>query len=356
MKMKNRFLFTMLPILFSLVLFCPSISYSDEVESRRGVGYYYDSNTGTVLPKYDDLSPQEVMEYLGRKNGGGSSNSGTIPGATGILALTPEEIAELPPRDVAMMSDSDFESLTEGQRGALTERQLAERAVAVEVRGLSYSKFGEIALENIGYLSNEQIATIPSSWWFDQISPESRAMMSKEQVQALNTKKSGIRGLTSEQCGYLTVEQVRGVKGSDLQYVPKSKFSYVTPEQISEIPSSWYFDQIPPENRAVMNKEQVQALNTKKSGIRGLTSEQCEYLSAEQVRGVKGSHLQYVPESKFSHVTPEQISEIPSSWYFGQISKENRNSMNKEQILAISDEIFPSIRKKLTPEQQSWRK
>jgi hypothetical protein len=80
MKRTRLHLFIYL-IVSAILIIAGSCAFAAATD-RKITGYYYDPNSGKVLPKYDDLTPGEVVHYLGLKQCTVQKSDYSSPGLT----------------------------------------------------------------------------------------------------------------------------------------------------------------------------------------------------------------------------------------------------------------------------------
>ncbi len=223
----------------------------------------------------------------------------------------------------------------DGSTDTLVFEMAADPEEVEWIQSLSYNDFDELSADQVVHLTPEQIATIPSSWWFSQISEDARAELTSEQIQAIDTSSISIKYLADDQVGELTTDQVQQLGYSDFRYLQPSQVSDLTAEQISTISSSWWFSQMSDDARAELTSEQIQALDTSSVSIKYLADDQVGELTTDQVQQLGYSDFRYLQPSQVSDLTAEQISTISSSWWFSQMSDDARAELTSEQVQAI---------------------
>ncbi|MDD5668751.1 MAG: hypothetical protein PHE58_01795 [Candidatus Omnitrophica bacterium] len=271
-----------------------------ELEKRDVTGYYYDPASGKVLQKLDNLTPSEVEDYFWRK----------------------DHIKEIN-----------------------------------VVRGLTYKQFNTVKSEYLKFLSPKQISSIPDAKGFTKyLTVDQRAQLTAEQVQALNVQKISIGYLTDAQRMYLSKTQVQKIGYIDFPYLPVSKITDLSSQQIGSIPDSKAFKKLTIEQRSALTQNQVQALNTAKISIVNLPVAQREYLTTAQVQTLGGySEFKNLPVSKIQDLTPKQVSSIPNKTEFNKISTAQVQAFTQEQVLAIRASYYNQVKKRLSVQQLAWR-
>ena len=248
-------------------------------------------------------------------------------------------VAQMPwarPDQIAMLSPEQFATLSDGYLAALTEAQWAEKAIADNVRTLRYSSFRTVDPNAIKYLTAAQIASIPDSYEFSRWSAEQRAGLWYRQVQALNTNKTGISLLTEDQRQFLTTAQVQSITYSQFRYVPVNRVAELTLAQIAAIPDSYEFSRWSDDQRYALTAEQVQGLNTNKTGISLISETQRAFLTTGQVQSITYSQYRYLPVDRVQELTTTQIAAIPDSYEFSRLSDEQRHALTDAQVQSLN--------------------
>ncbi len=220
---------------------------------------------------------------------------------------------------------------------------------------LNYPQFAELSPAEIGFLTPEQLSTIPSQSRFSQIPEASRAALTGDQVRGLNLQPEGmISGLNEQQILQLSDAQVREIGGGSYGYLdyaqlPPSKITLLTPQQLAKIPSQTSFLRMSAASRAALTGDQVRGLNFQLPGmISGLTDQQMLQLSDAQVReigvGTYG-YLDYaqLPPSKIKLLTTQQLAKIPSQTSFLRMSAASRAELTGEQVRGLNFQLAGMI-------------
>jgi len=303
MKKTGCFILILVPafcIFLSENLLYHACAQQYELEKRAVTGYYYDPVSGKILQKLDNLTPSEVEDYFWRK----------------------DHIKEIN-----------------------------------AVRVLTYKQFNTVKSEYLKFLSPKQISSIPDGKSFTKyLTVDQRAQLTAEQVQALNVQKISIGYLTDAQRMNLSTAQIQKIGYIDFPYLPVSKITELSSQQIATIPDSKAFKKLTVEQRSVLMQNQVQALNTTKISIVNLTSAQREYLTTAQVQTLSGySEFKNLPVSKIPDLTIQQVSSIPNKSEFNKISTAQVQAFTREQVLAIPASYYNQVKKRLSAQQLAWR-
>ncbi len=99
------------------------------------------------------------------------------------------------------------------------------------------------------------------------MSPEARAELDADQVQALQVETVSIGYLTPDQREMLSVDQVESLSYSDFRYLPPSRIPALTIEQISSIPDAYWFSRFDAAQRDALSHEQIRAINANVAGV-----------------------------------------------------------------------------------------
>ena len=203
---------------------------------------------------------------------------------------------------------------------------------------LPYQQFSSLTAEEIPFLTPEQVATIPNSWWFSRIPSESRAALSPEQLGSLNTAQAGmLRLLTQEQRLTLPSDRYALVPYTDLVFVPAQRANEITTAQLASLPNSWWFRQISPETRASLNQTQINAIDFSQSGmIDSLTQSQIELLNTESLRQLDFTSFSRLRPQQILQLSQEQLSAVPGYYWFIRISQESRDALSDAGIQWIN--------------------
>ena len=221
----------------------------------------------------------------------------------GLSGLTRTQIDQLTTDQIHQVDQDDFDFLTPKQspnlstdqlagidngwwfsqmptdaRAALTASQIS--ALPIDVVGLrylttmqvgylsldqlhqvEYDDFDELHGDQIDDLTVTQIASIPNSWYFTNISEEVRANLTVEQIQALNVVEVTINHLAAFQRLSLATAQIQSLDdGWYFHLLTAEQAMLLTPEQMGLIDSAWEFNQISDEARAALSREQLLAM------------------------------------------------------------------------------------------------
>ncbi len=268
--------------------------------------------------------------------------------------LTPRETAMLTNDQIASIDNEwHFERMSAESRGVLSPSQI--RSLNVDAVGIAfltppqisllttdqlqqvdYRHFGLLTTRESQHLTADQIGSIENAWWFEQMSSEVRASLSREQVQGLNVQAVGVALLTPSQIASLTDSQVQQVNYRDFQFLSPREIALLTPAEIASIENEWWFEQIPSELRALLTPTQVQAVNVPAVGIEPLTTEQIGQLTQTQLQQVGFRQFGRLGVHEVAFLTPQQIASIESEWWFDQMAPEVRAALSPEQVRALN--------------------
>jgi hypothetical protein len=114
---------------------------------------------------------------------------------------------------------------------------------------------------------------------------------------------------------------------------------------------------IPEEVKANFTVEQIQAIDTSRTSIGYLSMQQRENLTAAQVGKLNYRSFKLLPQSQLKHVnlSTSQIARLSNYDIATHVPTPVIQAFNRDQVLAISDSVYPSVRVRLTDQQQAWR-
>lgn len=298
--------------------------------------------------------PADVREHLT-----GDQIRAIEVGQTGLRRLTDAQVAQLTDAQIrSLENDRDLERLTPAQLAAREDDPIwVGNMTVTQIRELTYREFSRLSAEQSPYLSGEQAATIPNSWWFTRIGEDARAALTSAQIQSLNVASIGLGHLTDHQIPMLTRPQVQSVTYREFEHLAPTQTPLLTGEQLNALTSSWWFGRWSDPARAALTAEQVRALNVDTIGLGRLTSTQILELAIEQLVTLNYRELQHLGPGQIPHLTAEQMGSIPNSWWFGRMSVEARAAITPEQVRSLKVEdiglsqLTPEQVRELSPEQ-----
>lgn len=263
-----------------------------------------------------------------------------------MVDLTVEQIASIPnewwftrspEKARAALTGDQVRALnvSEIHLGALTESQRAELSTE-QIRSRTYRDFRYLNAAQTPKLTVEQISSIPNSWWFGKIPSEARAVLSQQQVQALDVSVTGVSGLTSEQAAQLSPAQVQLLGYRDFERLGPEQIVHLSAEQLATIPNYWWLERIPEDSRAALTDSQVQALNVANVGLGLLTTEQIAVLTTSQVQSIGYRDFENLNPSQSPLLTAEQLQQTPNHWWFERIPDKVRAALTGVQIRYLS--------------------
>lgn len=212
----------------------------------------------------------------------------------------------------------------------------ADSEVAEYVRSLRYRDFGKLTAEQVVFLTDAQLASIPNQWWFKKMSGDARGALSEQQVQALRVNRIGLSGLTDAQVDQLTVAQIQSLHYREFKRLDAEQTPHLTGQQLGSIPNLWWFKKVPADARAALSAEQVQALNVAKLGLSGLTADQIQELTIEQIQSLRYREFGRLGPAQAVHLTGQQLATIPNRWWFLKMSAKTRAALTAEQVQALN--------------------
>jgi hypothetical protein len=212
---------------------------------------------------------------------------------------------------------------------------LEDRTVPSGVTDLDYTQFQSLTPDQVPQLTTDQIASIPSSYWFATMSADARAALTAPQVQALNTANVDLGLLTSNQVAELSTAQIQQTPYWDFQYLNASQVTQLTVAQVASLPDSYWFSTVTADARAALTAPQVQALNTASVDISLLTSAQVAELSTSQLQQVSYWDFQYLNSAEVTQLTVAQVASIPDTYWLTTMAADARAALSAPQVQAL---------------------
>ncbi len=177
----------------------------------------------------------------------------------------------------------------------VVEIEILDTAV-VEIRNMTESQFRYLSVDEVPFLTVEQISSITNMGHFYAIPAESRAAFDAEQIQALDGSKLHLYYITPEQRDMLTAEQV--------QDLPETMLPYLSVEQRDD----WLTEKTIP--------------TISQASFRYLSVDEVPFLTVEQISGMANASSYYnMSEDARNAFSFEQIEALP----FAQITGTNGN-------------------------------
>ena len=235
----------------------------------------------------------------------------------------------------------NFSVATVGLAG-LTAEQIAELSPA-QVKTVGYRNFEFLTGEQTPHLTAEQLQSIPNEWWFYRISRNARAALTESQVQALDVATVRLVGLTDEQVGWLTVDQIQTLSYRDFDRLNETQITHLTGEQITSIRNGWYFKGIAEEVRYQLTEEQIQKLNVAEISIGYISPAQRAMLTHLQIQMLSQREFGHLTAEQVQHLTREQMGSISNKWYFLRMSDDARAALSQDQLLALPNKIHAQL-------------
>lgn len=208
------------------------------------------------------------------------------------------------------------------------------------VHSLAFWQFNLLLPDQVPYLTAAQIATIPNSSYFGQISAAARGNFNVPQVQALNTGEIGIGLLTPQQASWLTAPQIQSLKYFDFHRLNAAQIPSLTPAQIATIPHSGYLSSWSADARAALTASQVQSLNISTISIDNLTNQQIGWLTTQQVQKTRFYEFSLLQPAQIPALTAAQIKSIPHSGYLAGWSAVARSYLTSSQVQLLDTAVF----------------
>lgn len=191
-----------------------------------------------------------------------------------------------------------------------------------EVRSLDYSQFHTLRRSDVSYLTTEQLASIPGRVWFRRMSRQVRRALTAEQVNALNVRRTGLRGLSVRQVRELTEQQVRRLRYRDFHRLNETQVPELTRRQIQSIESSEQFERLPLRFRNNLTRQQIQSLDVSRVSIQSLTLWQIQGLNRAQRQALSPDDQDWLATERQAKAERDAQSAIQLE-YLGHISVPN---------------------------------
>ncbi len=310
------------------------------------------------------LKPAQLAAYAGTTENAAALATKPVGGKTvgqirgmkywDFDELSPEQVPYLSTAQIASISgDWAFEQLSDAARGALTPGQLKALMVGsvgldgltpsqignlspFQIQALSYWSFPDLPMSQVTKLSGDQLATVTSGWWFEQIPAAVRATLTPAQVKALVVREIGLDGLTATQIGQLNPNQIRSLQYWDFHLLGKGQTPQLSSAQMTTIPNEWWFGRWSAEARGALKAAQVQGLNVAEVGISLLTVAQVKQLSTAQIQQLTYDQFQSLNKTQTPLLTVGQIATIPNGWWFERMSVPARAALTTTQVQALN--------------------
>ncbi len=180
----------------------------------------------------------------------------------------------------------------------------------------------------------------------DSSSGTSTEGYTQEQIQALTGDDLLNASLTPEQMAWLTTDQLAEFSEYDLASLTAEQIAALTADQINSLSYGQFEaivgalspDQLSaarPQLVAACSDDVFNALSADQ--VAALTEAQlAERAIADDVRQLRYSQFESLPPEHIPYLTPEQIASIPSNWYMGKLSDEQRAELTKAQVQALN--------------------
>ena len=127
------------------------------------------------------------------------------------------------------------------------------------------------------------------------------------------------------------VAYVRGLNYRQFKTLSAEEIVYLTPEQISTIPSAGWLRTI--KARGAFTLDQIQALRVDKTGVKDLSKPQRGLITKDQVQILKYREFRYLNKDQVPSLTDDQINTIPSAGWLRTIGA--RGALTVDQIPAL---------------------
>ena len=201
MRPYNFYLQLTLTCLMVTILAVPAAFAGDPYADvdREISGYFYDPSLGDLLPQYDDLTPNQVKDYLWYKGHQSVVNAARNAKGAAILALSPEHLRFVDPANLAGLTNTQLRSLSAAQMANLTQAQ------------------------------------------FTALSATQRSQFNQAQVNGLNTAEVLIGQLTATQRSWLTADQIQQIASANqFRYLSGTQIPVLTAVQVATMTNADY--------------------------------------------------------------------------------------------------------------------
>ncbi len=282
---------------------------------------------GTVVQSLTatDSDPGERLRF--EITSGNDSGTFSIDAQTGFITLARAELSSKDRSSYALgLRVTDSVGLIDQ---AVLEISVTPRPPGFWVTQLDYSKFGTLTPQEIVFLTRDQIATIPDSYWLWQIPHASRQLLSGEQLQGLRVTKAGMLPLlTPSQRSALSDAQLASLPMTELKYVPLERALAITPAQLAAIPDRYWFVQLGDDLRGSLGPDQVNAVPLSKGGMLGLLSQsQIDMLTVDSIQRINYYEFSYLSPTQIVKLSRDQLRSIPDGYWYSLISPASRNAL-----------------------------
>lgn len=220
------------------------------------------------------------------------------------------------------------------------------------VRSLTYAQFELLTAAEVVYLTPQQVASIPSTGWFNKMSADARAALSQTQVQALSAGPVSISSLTPQQVGWLTKAQIRQLQYKDFSLLSPSQIPTLTVGQIAAMPNIGTLKTWTVEARGALTVAQVRAIDVSEGSINQLTPQQAGWLTASQVQQLRYTDFALLKPAQIPHLLEVQIASIPRASSLTAWSPAARAALTINQVRSI--DVSAVNITALTSQQITW--
>jgi hypothetical protein len=261
-----------------------------------------------------------------------------------IYLLTPNQVSWL---SILQVQSLDF---TTTPLTSIAPHQIGWLTVG-QIQRLSHHYFYLLNASQVRSLIGPQLASVDRGS-FSAWSAASRGALTVAQVQSLNVSKVGLDLITEQQRDWITASQVASLGYADFRFVNSTLIQFLTPAQLSTMPSANWFAAWAPHARAALGVAQIQALDVAKVHLNLLTPSQLGWITATQVRSLGLFDFQFVNPMLVPLLTDAQIASIPDPGPFVTWTANARAALTMSQVRALK---VSSVRLELlTPQQVSW--
>lgn len=347
-------------------------------QNRAITGYYYDPSRGNLLPKYDNLTPREVNNYLWEQ-----ANAAAVAQIRGlttwaqIRVLTPSDVQFLTAAQLRNIVGANLRNFSAAQLAVLTRSQMSALTDA-QIAGLSAAQRNALTQEQVEGVNTAvvRISLLPAAQreWLTQ--QQVQLIMVTGQFQYLPVSKVQYVGLANIR--YLTAAQIPGVTGPQISALTYAQYTQIGAAQRQALNSaqvqaisasnlaSWtnaVYTNLTATQRAYMTDQQTQALPLNQVRIQNIPVANREYLTSTQITQIGNYNATYypaVPNSKVQYFSTTQISSLTTVARFNTTFPAGQDAarlqtLTQSQVMAIPAAYYNTIKSRLSPAQRAWR-
>lgn len=126
----------------------------------------------------------------------------------------------------------------------------------------------------------------------------------------------------------MSIREVRRLDAHEIQHMSPQQIALVTTSRQS-------FRRLPPHLRHALTETQVRALPVRQTGVQGLTVDQIDMLTTEQIQSLRLREFRFLGATQISQLTTDQIGLIGSDRALRRISADVRSHLTGVQLRAL---------------------